>query len=295
LQKYHYFNIRSFFLITILIFIVSAKKTKGLSTDFLIIEDPKTLQIYNKYEQQLSPEETKHFIPFCALKIINENEILSDNFTTTIKVILDKDVYYLIKDAEGKIKNINNAGYVERFLKTSAIYDTIQVTKDGSIYLSIPVDKVKNQIYFKENDRLLRLFKLKNKYYVKSLDYPSRYGWSNLVQKTHWKKYVIKKAPLAGIPAELSERFRSKIDYANELMKNIFAYFNQKTGSNLLPPEWTIGVEDKKIICRIKNLNNMQQFKNSTQFLIQDLSAIAQMNRLTVKTGDNKIEISLPE
>jgi hypothetical protein len=46
-------------LIAIVIFVVLAKNTKGLSADFLIVENPKALQIYNKYEQQLSPEEIK--------------------------------------------------------------------------------------------------------------------------------------------------------------------------------------------------------------------------------------------
>ena len=83
--------------------------------DFLIIENPGALKIYNKYEQQITNNESLLFEPYCALRLISTNITLSDNFTLADKIKLYDDYFYLLKDDKNEFRLSRSPGYLKEF------------------------------------------------------------------------------------------------------------------------------------------------------------------------------------
>ena len=73
------FKVNQFYIFIVLVFFVNGFSQSN--KNFLIIENPFELTIYNKYEQNLSFNDSSYFLQYCPIETIAEDSVLSDNYT----------------------------------------------------------------------------------------------------------------------------------------------------------------------------------------------------------------------
>lgn len=270
-------------------FSFAADKTE--KADFLILEKPTALFILNKYEQKISYQEEKVFTPFSAIRILNNNEILSDNFTTAYKVIIRNDIYYLLTDEDRKLINLSQAGFYNYIKNTNVLNDTVYITKDNRIYLHPPDAKNKNRKYLDSGTSVKRIFTLNKKVYAQILGFDQSYGWSNLEQRQYWQFVKISSSYSESIPSEIRESIRNSINRTNQSITKLFQFFNSETRKNLATPQWQMEVYGDRIICYLSDDNTRTGFKESTHYLINELDNILIGSGLNLEVKMNRIEI----
>ncbi len=261
-------------------------------TDFLIIENPAVLKIYDRYQQELSAAEKSRRLAFAPLRIINERELLGDQITESIHVRLGShDDYFIIKSNNGKMLNQDKAGQVDKLKNCVVVGDSIRIKKDGMVTLSTAAGKIK----LSAGSHLIRNFKYKNRYYVYLPAPQKRYGWLTLNSNGAWE--LIKQKQTAKADNEfLSMDARSDIlqvfKNVNRLYQKYFDFFNQKTFKHEQPPRWDvqIGGSDVQAVFIPDSLFN--EFKESAAFTRRQLenALIGSPYRITMR--NNRLIIS---
>ena len=86
--------------------------TNGFSQsnkNFLVVENPFEIKIYNKYEQNLSSNDSSYFLPYCPIEIIAEDSFLSDQYTPAFIGKINNQLFYFIKSEKNlSFNNIFN-------------------------------------------------------------------------------------------------------------------------------------------------------------------------------------------
>jgi len=181
----------SFFLILIACFTRDAHTTPGhqQTGDYLIIEKPAALKIYNKYEQKIDLAETAWFRPFCALRLTGINMTLSDNFTLADRIEIEGKYFYLLKVNRQALDISQSPGYLKEFRRVLVIEDTVIIDRNDMIYFYSPAAPAeKNPLA--EGTLLQRIFLNGNLTYVQILAENRQYGWCNLSAKSGWHKLL---------------------------------------------------------------------------------------------------------
>ncbi len=266
-------------------------QTPGESADFLIVENPANLRIYNKFEQQISyADQAKTFLPFQPLRVIAKDAFLSDNFTPCLKIRLDRDIFYIIKTDAGRLENSAQSGEQIFIENATVLNDTVEVLRDQQLFIAQIADGTKipdSRKHFLAKGMLVQqVFRKKNRIFIAILDNPARYGWSNISRRQEnllWRRFRNLK-PADELPAVDSfpgilHETRQKIAEVNELLARLFGYFNQKTGMKKSPPQWEVIAENRKIRCKLRNLpvsdSEANPFAESTRYLLLALENIA--------------------
>ena len=267
-------------------FLALAQNNKRM--DFYIIENPLALKILNKYEQSLSEREAELFKPFCALKIINVRQVLSDNFTTAAQVWLEGNNFYLSKDADQNLIKTAAPGYFREIKQVPAILDTVVINNNKTVYFQLPAGHEKN--YLAQGTPVERIFRFNDQIYVHILDGSGRYGWANLTEKSFWHKQPVK-STLPDLP-KIYKQIQITFNRYNARYEQLFLYFNQKTRSNRPVPAWQTVLRNHSIIATLVNAESDYSFRHSQPYLINELERIVLNSGLDVSIKDNRIEIN---
>ena len=94
--------------------IVLFSLSPAYAVDYLIVDNPSYLHILNRYEQNLSPAEYSNLPEYCPLRVVDDNVMLSDSYTTAMKVEFSGQEYYLTKDPEGNLRESFSSGMESR-------------------------------------------------------------------------------------------------------------------------------------------------------------------------------------
>jgi len=275
--KHHIFYLFSFAIIFGLS-VSAPAQTAGEKADFLIVERPAGLLIYNKYQQKLSFQQQAKLLPYQPMQVLEENAHLSDGYTPCIKVRMDNRDYFVIKDEEGNFVNEGNIGYHNLFQNCTVLQDTTEVLSNRTIFISkTPTYQSTNQsqkYFLQKGDRLLRLFSLRGYDYVMTLAVEKDFGWCNLSENTRnqsWRMVRQTARLQKGIPAEISQQIESNIQEVNFLLEQLFTYFNRESGENKPIPRWNIDATDTRITCSLNDPQYLGAFPESTRYLMNSL------------------------
>jgi hypothetical protein len=265
------------------IFFASALSPRGLAeqADFLIVENPAYLLIYNKYQQRLTFQESTRLPPYQPLQILEEDFLLSDGYTPSLRVKSSGETYFVIKNQEGDLANESEIGYHQVFKNCTVLKDTVEILADGAIFLAkIPTynSTPQSKKYFLEKgDRLLRLFSKGGFVYVRKSGPETDFGWSNLAagrQNSRWRIKTKTTGRDITIPVEISRRIEEKIREVNYTLKQLFDYFNQQTAQQKPAPQWEIEFTDTRITCALNDPAYREDFPESTRLLLNSLENI---------------------
>jgi hypothetical protein len=259
--------------------------------DFLIAEKPHNLIIYNKYQQKLSPPEKKRLVPFLPMLITEMDGRLSDGFTRCMKVVIENELYYLLRDEHGTLRGTAKTSYLQVFKNSKLSSEKIYIIASHTIQLLSP-DKTQTTP-LKKNISCNTYFENNGFLYVKTSD--NRFGWVQLLENEnniYWKYlYSAGIRRTTGITPEISKQLRTKINEANHLLSQLFAFFNNKENRRKPAPYWSMTVTSTTFSCVIKESPFDDAFAESQKFLATDISNIISNTTLRVYSTPGKIEI----
>jgi hypothetical protein len=262
------------------IFFTTALFSPGLAeeADFLIVENPAYLLVYNKYQQRLTFQESTRLLPYQPLRILEEDALLSDGYTPAMRVISGGETYFVIKDQEGNLANETEIGYHRVFENCAVLKDTVEILADGVVFLAkIPTYNATPQskkFFLEKGDRVLRLFSKGGFVYVRKLGLATDFGWSNLTagrQNTWWRIITKTTRRDTAIPPEISRRIEEKIREVNNTLEQLFDFFNRQTAQQKAVPQWEIEFNDTKITCALSNPAYREDFPESIRLLRNNL------------------------
>jgi len=257
--------------------------SKGVS-DYLILNDPDSLRIYNKYEQKLAAADRLLLGQHSALLIKNTNAFLSDGFTPCITASIDNQLYYIVTD-ETQPSSVASYTIIKN---TTSLNDTIQVI-DHFITLLDPGDNAGTD--YSSPAKLKRIFQKFNKTFVKTLSPPFKYGWIDLKNKSAWQIVKNEKKNAHSIDADVELIINQYLKDVNDTLYKLFLHFNDAEKTAKTAPFWHVVKEKDNYFCALVN-GQQADFTESTRILISDLQLALSKTGYKVGWQEDKIIIS---
>jgi hypothetical protein len=274
--------IRTLFIVLI---ISSVGQLFGQTAEYLVIGHPSDFVIYNKYQQKLKQTELESFADYSPFRIIDPNEILSDQITFASRCSLNNEIYFVLKDEDNSYLTENSESYIQSFSNCETIQDTIKILKSDRISIkNRPVrSRESEELYSAQESELwIRIFRHESVYYLKRAEDPAVYGWAVLPGDESWKLYIPPTIKSTVIPDRISTRIEIRIASVNQSYRQYFSYFNRKYHMNKPVPEWTLENSDTSIRGIISNPGLLGNLNSSTTSLLQELENIILGTGLTI-------------
>jgi|GEM_PF-6167841 len=206
--------------------------------DFLLIESPQKLVIYNKYEQNISPAESRQLTPWQPLRIVDENIYLSDSFTRAMKVRLGRDTFFIIRDSETELRNQQLAGQLVTLKKAQVLSDSLQIISPDNLQsLQTPDGKI-TAFDLRSGMKLQREIVYRGYSFVRTTELPLRYGWIKLPRRVGKSWQPMERATQDQSIDTILPQLQYQVNALNELYIKLYAHLNQKHGKNESPTQW---------------------------------------------------------
>ena len=144
-------------------------------SDFLIIEQVRSLTIFNQYQQQATQQEKALLLLFVPFKILDANDLLGDGFTPCMKVEVGGKVLYVEKNEDGSLLGVDQSGFQKTCRNATVLGDTIDILKSNRVMLADVQQTHKS--FLEKGIRIVRVFSHDGLTYAKLIRSVESYGW----------------------------------------------------------------------------------------------------------------------
>jgi len=267
---------------------------RPLIADFLVIENPAQLIIYDRFQKGLSQEEKKHLGNYIPVRVVRWRDMLGDQITAVLKGDISGQEFFIALDEEGQPVNQTQAGFIKHYRKCPVVNDTVRI-RSGEVDLYHPASPGTRVLHrLQKDERLVRIFKYWGYDYVRTFGQPVTYGWISERQKHRWEKVqtlIFREQP-ASLDEPTRQRILQRIAAANHSYQVIFDHFNRLKGKNETIPLWQIKQEDHALIFVLQPAEAAARLSRSTRVLLRDLRGllIGSGWKLEYATGTIKIK-----
>ncbi len=259
----------------------------------IIVERPQNLSILNKYQQQATLRERALFVPFAPIIVVQNDVILSDDFTKCLKVEIGDEPstseFFLVLNKNRKLARSDSLGYEKTFYRAVILQDSVEILSNNSIRCT-SVSSV--SLMLKSGQKVHRIFHYRNAVYCKLLD-TQFFGWitfSEEKEEKDWKMITSVSASQTTFTYSMIQRIQERVTAANQLMQKFFEYFNSTTRQQKSVPQWQVEVSDHYILCVLEG-SDSENFHQSTAYLAKDLQNIILGSDLVLEQSVDEIEI----
>ncbi len=260
--------------------------------DVFIVERPQRLLLYNKFQQPCTDQERKALPPFVPMVILKASDMLGDGFTPCMKVEIANQVYFLLRDAGGKLIGSSSSGYSRTFDRVSLLDDTLLVLAGGRLTLASPTRTASRLL--KKNEQLVRAFRDGQLSYVWTSGSPPSFGWVTLREAEKggtWNVVSATPAKNGVMPEEVGQRIESTIRETNDVLARLYQYLNAQTGDQRTIPRWTVARSGTSIVCEFSAQRLAPQFEQSSRVLERDIQALLTGTNFETVRSSGRIEI----
>lgn len=264
------------------------------SADFLIVERPGRLRIYDRFEQHLSAD--RFTLPrFTAFQVVAEHTTLGDGITPVMSVRLDGGAHYLVRDPEtGKLVGERDLGAVTRVRAARPHWDSLDVVAPAGVAFT-PASGGR-QRHLPAGTALVRAFTSEGRAFVRTRDASPEYGWiaggpeadGRLWRKARNVAAGGTRGPAA--PPEFINRVRERVARTNEIIAEIYATVESTTGGKLQTPAWRVETEGATIRCLLFPLPP-DSARASSVLLGKHIEALTLGTRFRVTAAPGRIEV----
>jgi len=268
----------------IFIFIINAVGSLfGQSSDFLIINQPQSLQILNKYEQSLNVSELARLPAFLPVEILDNKVQLSDNYSLAYKIRFGGTEYFLPQDITNQLLKEKHASMIKNVIQVA---DTISILEDNKFTLKSPDPGKSDRISISKHTKVIRIFRKRNDYYVLVPGTLKRYGWIRFQDNKYWTTIQnISNHPQLGTTNgtlnqvqdgdlaqnEVLANVISKTRQVNTLFDDLFRELNARTGIVKRSPSWMIEESEDELVLNFAPLEYELHFSKSNARFIQEI------------------------
>ncbi|KAA3618456.1 MAG: hypothetical protein D8M58_13410 [Calditrichaeota bacterium] len=290
-MKIYIFKIILLFIITIKL---SAQTDNNAS--FFIAENPADYEILNRYQQKISSSDKKLFHKFTPWKIIEENTLLSDQFTKAMKVEFEGKQYFFTLNDLGKLLSRENNTLSHIINNCSILEQTFSIIQNKAVlFRKIPFNeesKKYNRTYLEKGTQLKAHFQNKNNYFVQLQSGKRDFGWISPQGRLSLKKSNTENADTASIKIDdtLLRQVYSKIEKANKVYTQLYKKLNASYNQNRPAPFWSMESNIKGVVLQLQNVPP-EKFEKSINYFTNEIEAIFAGSSFPVYSTGTAIEI----
>ena len=235
--------------------------------EFLIVEDPSGLIIYDKFESAIDLK--GEYIPF---QVVDKDWALGDGVSTAYKVILSGADYFILKDDNGNLNGFSNAGKIKKY-SAIALSDTVTKKSGAKVSIGQFPGKRKSSDF---SSSAIVVFKYKSYYYLKSKSNRSVFGWSEATRWSKQKSIAVDNNDVK-IDGYILEQITSLIDNVNKKYSELFSYYNEKTNDSRRVPSWSLTRNGDELLCTLKGTHAyITQLEESSRQVVQSIMTVVQ-------------------
>lgn len=269
----------------------------SVPVDVLIVERPRALRAYNRYHQELTPEEGALFQPYRPLIVVKTDERLSDNFTRSMVIRIDRTTFYLEKEDQNRLTYAAKAGAMVLVSQCEVLSDTIRVLRNIDLTRMPAAPLAGTRI--EAGTLVRRLYRKGGKDYVQSLSASGDFGWGRFDAKmrgTAWESASRPYVPVAtqtgaSIP-DLRKYAEQRIAEVNTVLRDLFGLLNRQTDQSRQAPQWRIIETNGRLSLALDDAAYAHQFSESAQYLLNDLDGPARQLGYSVRYTDGVIQVT---
>ncbi len=240
----------------------------GPTASVLLVEHPRALVIFNKYQQRLGTDDAARLPPFVPIVILRERDLLGDGFTPCASVEIDREPYFLLRDPGGGLSSRGEPGKTET-LKDVTLYGDTVVLLAGKALRLRPAGEP-GEIQLRPGTRVVRVFENRSASYVRLPSTPGKFGWVNLSAgngSPDWREATQESRPEIS-EGELLLRVQPVVDEANTALRRIYAVLTAESGRDDSPPVFRLVRSRTEIRCGIEPALLSPSFAASTRALL---------------------------
>jgi len=208
----------------------------SVTADFVIIESPRSLSIYDQFEQPLSKTEGAGLLPYSPLQIMSADVRLGDQITRAMQCSYGQKTYYLLKDEQGTM--LGDKDRIQIVKGCSVIGDTVEVSRKGAVSFAPSVSALGSAKSLPEGTILVLAFRSKNSYYALQTGHAPRFGWIPASSRDAWKPLKRAASADTSITTQTTMQLSERIEWANAHYKRLFDAFNRGTNMQKSIPRW---------------------------------------------------------
>ncbi|HHJ53055.1 MAG TPA: hypothetical protein ENJ89_07660 [Caldithrix abyssi] len=266
----------TFVFIFLLTGLVSAQRA-----DFVIIEHPEQLVIYDRFQQRMTRDAKAGLGTFVPIRILQRKTVLGDQITEALKGRVNGRTVFLPLNEQGEPVNEEQAGVVKYYRNCALIDDTARVQGKITLYHpAAPGRRILSRL--QTGQKVWRIFKSRNYVYLRTLGRPDVYGWISAWQQARLLKETrpIPLKPVASLDQTTRERILRRIAAANRSYQAVFEHLNRLTGKMEPTPRWvpenpvSAAQNESQMVFVLQPPELARQLTRSTPILIQDLRGL---------------------
>lgn len=244
----------------------------GQKADYLIVEKPAALTIFNRFRQTLAPTEKNKMPRFSAFRIIENKITLNDQITEVSKVEWNHESFFLLLDSEGQIKNLDSAGFTRFFQNARVVDDTVQTLEGHTVQLS-PIGESSARQALPAGTLVKRIFLWRERYLAQNLQSTSPPGWLNKSDRHKWEiRQRQLPAERSTLAQDLIDRLRLRVESANRSYLNFFSHFNKQGARHIAVPRWNFFKDENRLRFQFSDPALLERLPHSTAQLLSELN-----------------------
>lgn len=233
--------------------------------EFVIIGNPQAAQLYDQYEQQLTPSQKKALPHGMPLEIVAKRQLMGDQITPGMRLSFSNETYYLMLDEGGRPNGLPPSADAQFYRNCTYINDTLAIAA-----VSVPLADNETRHLLKKGDLVIRLFKNGEKHYLFHAA-SNRFGWTDATLSA-FSRPSAKKATVIPTFNDLHLRIMKRLELANCSYDTLFTFFNTLTHQDRSTPKWIAAVKNGVYsYSLVGSAETVTQLESSTDYLLNDV------------------------
>lgn len=260
--------------------------------DYIIIENPESATFYNRYQQQTDISTLPEYGKYLPLRVTDSFGTFSDGLRNYMKVEFSGDTYFLLAQEEFKPTFRSEAGKIVLLKDKNVYLDTITILSGEKMTFRFPDSDKK--VSLNNGDKLFRIFKDVSEFYVYSARL-GKYGWVKFPDSEKgksWSENNLPETVNAELPGynTIMERIKSVTAEYNNILENLYGYFNNKENKNIPAPTWEI--KENNGTTDVIFSGDIELYNKSYDLMISGIRNIVSTSGLDYKVLSNGIRIN---
>lgn len=257
----------------------------GEIVDFLILEDPASLEILSRYEQALTSAEKRKILPLSPLKVVAEKAVLGDGITPVMEVDYGGHAYYLIR------RGSTDKPPAMRRHRGCRVEDGEEKRAGADIRCTRGAAPGGGSVTLRAGDAVQAVFTCGTQSYLKKTGAKAEYLWcpAGGPFEARGKGQAISET---GLSPDMQSLLDSRLQSANATYASYTRAFNQLTGESRKPPYWDCSFSRSGMHCRLEGGLRTEDLEKSTAVLVNELRNSLTGKPFDVTFGKSGIDVS---
>jgi len=225
------------------------------AADFLVLDDPPALSLYNRFQEPFSDAEKSALLPMSPVRILETSALLGDQITPALKGDLQGTTVYIRKETDGRFQGLRDQNRARIYRGCTPLGDTVELTFQGG-------------------GRVVRIFTANGRTLALRLSGERRYEWLVLGAGS-WRKPSTAVVADTALPGAIVTQIRDRLAAADRAYALWFGHFNAMTRQDLSLPRWRLEPGPVSLRCVLQGPPHYRDaLARSSARLVEDIDGM---------------------